>query len=104
MPRFKFNVLCIAVSLLFLGSCKIPGPLVSTCVSNPDAFGLECVDREEKPYFVHYANSQAYVCYSAQDHKSIVDWINARMKSMKVNSNDQEEVRDYVKPTSKAAE
>jgi hypothetical protein len=83
MPRFKFNALCMGISFLLLTSCRAHGPLVNTCVSNPDAFGLECVDTKEKAYFVHYANAQNYICYSPDDHKLITDWINAHLKRLK---------------------
>lgn len=70
--------------VLNLIACAAPkGPLVNTCLSKPDVFGLECVDTQEKAYFVHYANSDKYVCYAPQDHKMIVDWINAQLKRMR---------------------
>jgi hypothetical protein len=87
MWPLKFNALCMAINLLlFVGCSQLPksakGPLVDTCISDPEAFGFHCVDKEEKPYFVHYAKTQGFVCYPKEDHKLILDWINSHLKKV----------------------
>jgi hypothetical protein len=68
----KLYLICfLAFSLM---ACEKLPPL-DFCLSDPEAGGMQCVDKKKKNYFKRYQDSGNDVCMPNPDFKILVDFL-----------------------------
>lgn len=68
----QFRTPFVILISLFVISCG-KGPIVDVCLSYPDHGGFICVDQNQKPYFIPYAGTSKYVCFSPPDAQKLIE-------------------------------
>jgi hypothetical protein len=64
------------LSLLLLGSCashRPPGPQVTVCISDPSQGGYMCSNTQNQRVFLHFSDSEKYVCMEPGDFKKVLE-------------------------------
>ena len=61
-------------AVLSLNSCSPKGPAITVCISDPQAFGLDCVSPNGDMTTVDYMDSENYVCLPPADARTFFEW------------------------------
>lgn len=70
MQLKKFKILFILLSFTACNS----GPKVDVCISDPKNNGFQCVDKNQKKYFLKYQDSDNYVAFSSEDARTLLTY------------------------------
>jgi hypothetical protein len=66
--------LILAGLVVLLAGCG-HGPVVTVCVSDPAKGGFDCIDHDQKAFFLKYEDSENYVAMPPDDLKTLLDYI-----------------------------
>lgn len=68
------KILLLSLVVCLLSSCK-KGPLVTVCISDPPAGGMDCYDQvNKKSFFILYAQTDKYVALPPADAESVLNF------------------------------
>lgn len=71
--KFWYGTMFLLASTTMVACGK--GPIITVCISNPDKSGFECVDHEQKKFFLPYQLSENYVATPSEDLRSLLEYM-----------------------------
>lgn len=75
----KFKILLLSFSFILLASCA-GAPKIIICLSNPAKGGFDCVDKNQKPFFLLTKDSENYICTDPAGEQALLEYFKRNKK------------------------